>query len=125
MELPARDGDGYLESMDDWSAEIGRAMAEAFLRLSDTDGIDDVRGWLTVVAGRLCLDQLRSAYGQDYLDSFSTPLGRVAGPDEQAAVLVYLGSQAASYITGQVIWVDGGTVAQRIAGELVDTSQED
>jgi RNA polymerase sigma-70 factor (ECF subfamily) len=36
---------------------------EAFLRLSNTDldGIDDVRGWLTVVAGRLCLDQLRSA----------------------------------------------------------------
>ena len=71
------------------------------------------------------LDQLRSAYGQGYLDSFTTPLGRVAGPDEQAAVLVYLGSRAASYITGQVIWVDGGTVAQRIAGESVnaDTAQ--
>ena len=71
------------------------------------------------------LDQLRSAYGQDYLDSFTTPLGRVAGPDEQAAVLVYLGSRAASYITGQVIWVDGGTVAARIAGntENADTVQ--
>jgi RNA polymerase sigma-70 factor (ECF subfamily) len=36
---------------------------EAFLRLARTDlaDIDDVRGWLTVVAGRLCLDQLRSA----------------------------------------------------------------
>jgi RNA polymerase sigma-70 factor, ECF subfamily len=36
---------------------------EAFLRLSRTDqsGIDDVRAWLTVVAGRLCLDQVRSA----------------------------------------------------------------
>jgi RNA polymerase sigma-70 factor (ECF subfamily) len=36
---------------------------EAFLRLTkaDHDGIDDVRGWLTVVAGRLCLDQVRSA----------------------------------------------------------------
>ncbi len=36
---------------------------EAFLRLSraDVDRIDDVRGWLTVVASRLCLDQLRSA----------------------------------------------------------------
>jgi tRNA 2-thiouridine synthesizing protein E len=29
MDLPTRDGDGYLESMDDWSAEIGRAMADA------------------------------------------------------------------------------------------------
>ena len=36
---------------------------EAFLRLARTDQsqIDDVRAWLTVVAGRLCLDQMRSA----------------------------------------------------------------
>jgi RNA polymerase sigma-70 factor, ECF subfamily len=36
---------------------------EAFLRLSraDINKIDDVRGWLTVVASRLCLDQVRSA----------------------------------------------------------------
>ena len=34
---------------------------EAFLRLSrtDPDEIDDVRGWLTVVTSRLCLDQVR------------------------------------------------------------------
>src|SRR6478735_10699996 len=44
--------------------DIGEAedvTQEAFLRLSRADGIDDERGWLTVVAGRLCLDQLRSA----------------------------------------------------------------
>ena len=36
---------------------------EAFLRLSraDLDEIEDIRAWLTVVAGRLCLDQVRSA----------------------------------------------------------------
>src|SRR6201998_608106 len=36
---------------------------EAFLRLSRVNYSDiaDVRGWLTVVAGRLCLDQVRSA----------------------------------------------------------------
>jgi RNA polymerase sigma-70 factor (ECF subfamily) len=36
---------------------------EAFLRLSRAEPgeIDDVRAWLTVVAGRLCLDQVRSA----------------------------------------------------------------
>ncbi|MEM6108306.1 RNA polymerase sigma factor SigI [Mycobacterium sp. 050272] len=36
---------------------------EAFLRLSRTgpEEVDDVRGWLTVVTSRLCLDQVRSA----------------------------------------------------------------
>jgi RNA polymerase sigma-70 factor (ECF subfamily) len=36
---------------------------EAFLRLAHADltEIDDIRAWLTVVAGRLCLDQVRSA----------------------------------------------------------------
>lgn len=36
---------------------------ETFLRLAraDPEHIDDVRAWLTVVAGRLCLDQVRSA----------------------------------------------------------------
>src|SRR5918998_4667404 len=65
------------------------------------------------------LDQLRSAYGQEFLDSFRTPLGRTAGPAEQASVLVFLNSRAASYITGQVIWVDGGTIGETdLAGSV-------
>lgn len=36
---------------------------EAFLRLAraDAERLDDVRAWLTVVTGRLCLDHIRSA----------------------------------------------------------------
>jgi NAD(P)-dependent dehydrogenase (short-subunit alcohol dehydrogenase family) len=64
------------------------------------------------------LDQLRTAYGQDFLDEIPKPLGRVADPVEQAAVLLFLGSRAASYISGQVIWVDGGNVGAAIAREL-------
>ena len=64
------------------------------------------------------LDQLRAAYGQGYLDKIPMPLGRVAHPDEQAAVLVFLNSRAASYVSGQVLWVDGGNVATEIADEL-------
>ncbi|MDR3662799.1 MAG: coniferyl-alcohol dehydrogenase [Mycobacterium sp.] len=64
------------------------------------------------------LDQLRTAYGQGFLDDIPKPLGRVSDPAEQAAVLVFLNSRAAGYITGQVLWVDGGNLAGRIATTL-------
>lgn len=64
------------------------------------------------------LEQLRTAYGQQFLDDIPKPLGRVSDPAEQAAVLLFLNSRAASYISGQVIWVDGGNVGAAIAREL-------
>lgn len=64
------------------------------------------------------LDQLRTAYGQGFLDDIAKPLGRVSEPAEQAAVLLFLNSRAASYISGQVLWVDGGNVGAAIAREL-------
>jgi 3-oxoacyl-[acyl-carrier protein] reductase len=38
------------------------------------------------------------------------PLGRWAGPEEIAGSFVFMASDAAAYITGQVLPVDGGTV---------------
>jgi RNA polymerase sigma-70 factor, ECF subfamily len=79
--------------------DVGEAedvVQEAFLRLSHTDGIDDVRGWLTVVAGRLCLDQLRSARvrlvttlpPERDVSSANDPADRVTLDDEVGAALL-------------------------------------
>lgn len=50
---------------------------------------------------------------QDHPDTFepirrSIPLGRMGGADEVAEVIAFLCSDAASYVTGQTIVVDGG-----------------
>jgi 3-oxoacyl-[acyl-carrier protein] reductase len=46
----------------------------------------------------------------------NTPLGRAGSPDEIAAAIAFLASESASYITGQIIIVDGGNATQEYKG---------
>ena len=46
MNLPDRDGDGYLKDMGDWTEEIGRAMAHA-----DDYELDDTK-WAQILKAR-------------------------------------------------------------------------
>jgi tRNA 2-thiouridine synthesizing protein E len=46
MNIPERDGDGYLVDMNDWTPEIGRAMAEA-----DNVELDDTK-WEQILKAR-------------------------------------------------------------------------
>jgi len=40
------------------------------------------------------------------------PLGRMGTPEEMGAVVAFLASDAAAYITGQILYVDGGLTTQ-------------
>jgi NAD(P)-dependent dehydrogenase (short-subunit alcohol dehydrogenase family) len=60
---------------------------------------------------------LAGAYGEDaFLEAQATavPLGRLADPDEIATAAVFLASDAAGYVNGAEIFVDGGQ-AQAVA----------
>jgi len=41
----------------------------------------------------------------------SIPLGRIAEPQDIVSIALFLASDASSYITGQTIYADGGTLA--------------
>jgi NAD(P)-dependent dehydrogenase (short-subunit alcohol dehydrogenase family) len=43
-----------------------------------------------------------------------TPLARVGQPQDVADVVVFLASQAAAFVTGQTIWVDGGLFSRPV-----------
>jgi len=56
------------------------------------------------------LEESLEVMGPERAEAFirSVPLGRTGRPEEIASVVVFLVSDAASYITGQVIYVNGG-----------------
>src|SRR3954468_11960783 len=88
VEMAWRDHRPYLVNLAyQMLGDVGEAedvAQEAFLRLSRADQteLEDVRGWLTVVAGRLCLDQLRSARVR--LETVLRPEHDVAGERDPA-----------------------------------------
>jgi len=80
---------------------LGRSLAKEFASRNVTVNV--------VAPGPIATDML-AALPDDRLDDYaiSVPLGRLGKPSEVAAVVVFLASDAAAYITGAVIPVDGG-----------------
>ncbi len=56
--------------------------------------------------------------GKAFMDNFPVPLGRRATPAEQAYPLLFLNGRAASYITGENLITDGGTMGAIMTGNI-------
>lgn len=41
-----------------------------------------------------------------------TPLGRIGTPEDVADVILFFASNAARFVTGQTLWVDGGVFSR-------------
>jgi len=66
----------------------------------------------TIAPGRIDTERIREVYpdGPDEEDLKAIPLRRLGRTDEIASVVCFLASDAASYVTGTVIAVDGGLI---------------
>jgi NAD(P)-dependent dehydrogenase (short-subunit alcohol dehydrogenase family) len=65
-----------------------------------------------IAPGFTLTDLARPLWNDAKLDQWrqdNTPLGRMGQPEDMVGAAVFLASEAASFITGQVLYVDGGT----------------
>jgi citronellol/citronellal dehydrogenase len=69
-----------------------------------------------VVAGTIATEGL-DAYGREHRDAWErqVPLGRLGSPDEVGALIAFLASSGAGYVTGTNVVIDGGTDAWGVA----------
>lgn len=65
-----------------------------------------------VAPGPIWTPLIPSSFNEEQLKDFGadTPMGRMGQPSEVAPAYLFLASDAASYISGQVIHVNGGTI---------------
>jgi 3-oxoacyl-[acyl-carrier protein] reductase len=92
------------------------AAKAALVGLTRSLALEVARRQITVNAIAPGWIQTASSTDHEILAGSNTPVGRSGTPDEVAAVIGFLASEAASYVTGQLIVVDGGNSVQEYKG---------
>lgn len=96
---------------------LSNAFRTALVAALKTLSMEVARFGITVNAiatGRVLTDRLRQLYPDESAmraaAQADVPIGRVATPDEFAPLVTFLCSEAARYVTGQTIAIDGGLI---------------
>jgi NAD(P)-dependent dehydrogenase (short-subunit alcohol dehydrogenase family) len=119
--VPAMDGGGSIINISSMAARLSMANlpaytaakggVEAFTRASSKELAPDIRV-NAIAPGFVITPQNAETYAEgtekrERIDE-RTPLGRVAERKEIVGAAIYLASDAASFVTGEVVTVDGG-----------------
>lgn len=86
---------------------IGAAVCAALARTGHKLAVTDING-----AGAERTASVISGSGHRGFRLDAIPLGRIGQPEDIAAMVSFLASEAASYITGAIMDVDGGITAR-------------
>ena len=92
-----------------WTMYASRSFAERGIRLNSIcPGPTDTP----------MMPDFEDAASPEIIDLFARGLGRRSTPEEQAYPMIFLNSRAASYISGENLNTDGGTVSSMATGQL-------